>query len=664
MTVFITLIFVSCPNQMNSTIVESDVSESTGESIVYDDPSRGVSVYVDASGVETLIQSEEESGLILCVEVIDSSFPGNNGSANRSAGSSAELWQAIVLGRRSDGSFGLWMVYSGGRVTSIIIDGDLEGSDLQNLIAARRPWSKYFGWTYENLKIAVNGNEFIIVGSAKNDNEIGWHNYSLAVDTPIGVYWAGKIIKEYEENIYFSISRAKVIGLKDQSWRKDFKQPFDKSENRYRHRWMWALRMFFSGWYDKYLTVPDSVVLEDEVLGEYRVDGIDQEEEKAFAILTANKVLSIEKVPDIIENRPPYPVIGPFPSVEYTEGSGYKTFLLVIDEKLDMADPDGDEVYFRFSPASTWVTLDESSGLVTVDTINLHAAETFSFWSEDEFGDDTSGEPFEVTISVIEDNTLPTTKIVFASDRDGDLEIYSMALDTSIVTQLTTNTSSDKQPSLSSDGTKIAFVSDRSGDWGIYTMDADGRDDPVLLVTLDSSFDGNPEWNPDGTMIVYDNKLDIYIMDSNGSNISGMLVTLVGSFNGHPSWNPDGLIIAYDNDFDIYTINTNNFVEDQITDTSFDSEIYASWSPDGTKIAFSKRLGSGLYDIYTMNSNGSSLKNLTNTSGEDETVPDWSTDGTRLAYVRNGDIYTIDIEGTGPETNLTKGGSLNQDPSW
>jgi Tol biopolymer transport system component len=65
-------------------------------------------------------------------------------------------------------------------------------------------------------------------------------------------------------------------------------------------------------------------------------------------------------------------------------------------------------------------------------------------------------------------------RIVFASNRDGDNEIYSMDPDGSGVTQLTTNTSDDIEPVLSRDGTKIAFATNRDGNYNIYTMNADG----------------------------------------------------------------------------------------------------------------------------------------------------------------------------------------------
>ena len=56
-----------------------------------------------------------------------------------------------------------------------------------------------------------------------------------------------------------------------------------------------------------------------------------------------------------------------------------------------------------------------------------------------------------------------TGHIVFESNRDGKLEIYRMNADGSAQTRLTNNPATDNVPSISPDGTKVAFSSDRDG---------------------------------------------------------------------------------------------------------------------------------------------------------------------------------------------------------
>jgi len=62
------------------------------------------------------------------------------------------------------------------------------------------------------------------------------------------------------------------------------------------------------------------------------------------------------------------------------------------------------------------------------------------------------------------------SRIAFASDRDGDFEIYTMASSGSNVRQLTNNRFDDLHPAWSPNGARIAFVSDRDGGYAIYTM--------------------------------------------------------------------------------------------------------------------------------------------------------------------------------------------------
>ena len=99
-------------------------------------------------------------------------------------------------------------------------------------------------------------------------------------------------------------------------------------------------------------------------------------------------------------NCPPYAVIGPSSPQDFPEDTGDKTFQLVIDEQGGKKDPDGDTVYFKSSTLPSWISLDENTGEVTVDTTDSQDAEDYLFWSEDEHGDDSQSSAHIIAISV------------------------------------------------------------------------------------------------------------------------------------------------------------------------------------------------------------------------------------------------------------------------
>ena len=95
------------------------------------------------------------------------------------------------------------------------------------------------------------------------------------------------------------------------------------------------------------------------------------------------------------------------------------------------------------------------------------------------------------------------SRIVFASDRDGDDEIYTMDPDGLNVVQLTHNTTPDTFPSWSPDGSQIVYAAaDASGNSEVFVIGADGSD-PRNLTRSPASRDFVPSWSPDGSLIAF-----------------------------------------------------------------------------------------------------------------------------------------------------------------
>jgi regulatory protein YycH of two-component signal transduction system YycFG len=83
-------------------------------------------------------------------------------------------------------------------------------------------------------------------------------------------------------------------------------------------------------------------------------------------------------------------------------------------------------------------------------------------------------------------------RIIFASNRDGDYEIYAMNTNSSNVMKLTDNPAFDFLPSWSPDGKMIVFSSDRDGNEEIYVMNTDGSN--VVQLTDNPAHDSVPQW--------------------------------------------------------------------------------------------------------------------------------------------------------------------------
>ncbi len=261
-------------------------------------------------------------------------------------------------------------------------------------------------------------------------------------------------------------------------------------------------------------------------------------------------------------------------------------------------------------------------------------------------------------------------RIVFASNRDGDYEIYTMKANGTGIEKLTDNRADDQYPSWSPDGRRIAFHSYSGGaNAGIYMMNSDGSN--IVRLSGDNAVDQYPTWSPDGRRIAFtsnrDGNRNIYSMRSDGTDVRRL--TIDSANNSSPSWSPDGNRIAYhsdrDGDREIYVMNADGSGLVQMTDND-GVDWFPSWSPDGSRIAFSSNRGGDL-EIYVMDDDGTDVKQITdNTLNESD--PHWSPDGRRIVYISSeGDseweIYTMDANGTGVE-QLTTNYDRTRYPRW
>jgi serine/threonine-protein kinase len=252
----------------------------------------------------------------------------------------------------------------------------------------------------------------------------------------------------------------------------------------------------------------------------------------------------------------------------------------------------------------------------------------------------------------------PAPVLLFASERDGDYDVYASALDGTGRVRLTNHAAADGGPRWSPDGTRVAFISDRDGDFELYLMNADGSD--VVQLTDDEVSEGRPSFSPDGTKLAFaagaGDQAEIWTIGVDGSNL--VQLTQNGQQDAAPAWSPDGSQIAFSrndgSDFEILVMGADGGGEVQLTDNAADDDAPA-WSPDGSSLAFGSDRQNGNYDIWTMQSDGSSPRRLATASREDG-LPAYVADGSQIVFdsSRDGDfeIFVMDSDGTS-QTQLT-----------
>jgi Tol biopolymer transport system component len=109
--------------------------------------------------------------------------------------------------------------------------------------------------------------------------------------------------------------------------------------------------------------------------------------------------------------------------------------------------------------------------------------------------------------------------------------------------------------------------------------------------------------------------------------------------------------------YNIFTMNPDGSDVRQLTFLTVDegAALYASWSPDGTKLVFERRDSApfSFRDIYVMNADGSNQHALTNDPGFRDFKPRFSPDGGRVIFSRcRSDfeacaIYSVKATGSG-----------------
>lgn len=179
------------------------------------------------------------------------------------------------------------------------------------------------------------------------------------------------------------------------------------------------------------------------------------------------------------------------------------------------------------------------------------------------------------------------------------MNVYEADLDGSHLVALTEGAAYSAECAYSPDGSRIVFASNRDGSMNLYTMGADGTDVQQVTHTIDS-YNGGPFFSPDGSQIVFRadrgrrHYLQIYLINADGS--SERQLTDNGAVNWAPYWYPNGTFVAFTTSlhghrhYEIYGIDVQTRRQFRLTHNPHFNGLPV-FSNDGTKMLWTSKRG-------------------------------------------------------------------------
>lgn len=246
------------------------------------------------------------------------------------------------------------------------------------------------------------------------------------------------------------------------------------------------------------------------------------------------------------------------------------------------------------------------------------------------------------------------SRIVFASNRSGNWDIWSIDTNGENLTQLTDHEADDHYPAWSPDGRMIAFVSSReTGDYDLFLMGPDGKNQRRL--NRNPALDVHPLWHPNGNSLVFNSsrsdpdsdRLDIYRTDLDGGGIRRLSS---GPMNESQAlYTTDGEKIIFEMQVpdeshprgyrvEIASIPASGGEPTLLTD-HYGTDAYPAWHAQTGKILFASsrsRAGTPRFQLYAMDSDGKNVARLMESPFRDSR-PSISPDGQLLAFTRSAD---------------------------
>ena len=258
---------------------------------------------------------------------------------------------------------------------------------------------------------------------------------------------------------------------------------------------------------------------------------------------------------------------------------------------------------------------------------------------------------------------LNTSKIAFVSDVTGSKQIYICDTNGANVEQVTRQAYGAVSPAIASDGSMLAYTGYGSGFANVMLIDMGAGQERQMANT--PGMNTSPSFSPDArklalTMSFVGNP-EIFILDL--ANGHAICVTESVGAPSSPTWHPDGRRLMYSANEgggpQLFVVDTSTEQSSARWPTDYAFAADPEWSPNGSQVAFTTRIGNDWAVAVQAYPSGSSK--VIQRSGAQH--PTWSPDGRSLAYTQHGQLWVHDLK-NGRRHSIVSGRGDISEPRW
>lgn len=235
------------------------------------------------------------------------------------------------------------------------------------------------------------------------------------------------------------------------------------------------------------------------------------------------------------------------------------------------------------------------------------------------------------------DSPLMSGRVILALEEAGASHLFAYRPQEGPLTRLTHGVWDDITPQINPDGSGLAFASNRDGQWDLYWMDLSNGD--LTRLTATPEYEANPTFSPDSRWLAYERYddqgggLEIFIRDLQDEQ-APIRLTDHPAADHSPAWSPLGRQIAFvsnrSGEDEIWLADLDR-VDDRFINLSRSpdtAEKHPFWSPDGKRLVWASISPDGIQRLMIWEAESGIVN-----AGESGSWPVWGPQGETLLTI-------------------------------